>query len=467
MNSESNTYYKNSPYDIIKCKEIIIAKWLSYPNISINTCDKILNNILYGGYKYWLSIRDDYGANIPFSFTDLINDKLEFNIIFYISEYGELLGYTKFVSPQGIDDIRTLNIFIEFNYKSSEVDIIIKNDLSTHILTRFESNLDKNKTEYYNMFTTWNMVNGTIIDSYPKFSSNISLLYSDESISSINSGRLINKNFTSILDLNEIEVLYPYIKVGYFNGDLVLKEWNKFKYRVTSLTSSNILYEGDVLDAIKPVSIKSIENNYLVCKDLYTDDIDLIYDISNGTSTNVKKNMLVFENRYINNSIFIVDTDELDVIESIKTPSLRNYYKSVLNYDSIKGSIVGFEGSFLIFKEAGNNIYTYSNLEGTISIKSSNNVISVVNDTCILEQTPSEFIFYFTDSGITVKSPSIQDIDNEYSHLISRVPKNSKSSQVFDGFRRTTISKRSIPNISDTFGSLIFYIDSDKHLKIL
>ena len=23
MNSESNTYYKNSPYDIIKCKEII------------------------------------------------------------------------------------------------------------------------------------------------------------------------------------------------------------------------------------------------------------------------------------------------------------------------------------------------------------------------------------------------------------------------------------------------------------
>lgn len=484
-----HTYYKTAPYDLIECKRIRVFKWLKYPRITINNLDDVLN-IAYNDpdVTFWESERENFNKNTPFEFPDLNKDNpMIFNTVVYLSMYGESLGFTSFSILQDTSDIEKLNIYLDFDYEVEEFSVILENSLKEHIEQTFTKNLDIHGTKGSFLYTTKRLVSNKFIDSYPRYSNDVHHYIDDNTVSILNSYSYISHNIVSKIKLNEINIDYKdNINVGIYRDDIVVYEWNKSNYKITSLIRKNSKgdpyqyflerpgYTGDTSE-IGDVYISYVSSEYVICNENETGDENVIFNARTGVKYSKDKYSKFISNHYDDTFRYVVNNnpDLMNIPEKISNPKLLRYTNSVFNIDKLVGNIVGFEGSFLILENGDDKVY--ANLEGAIKVKSSNNTM-VINDCCILEQTGDKFNFYFTDNGSIVasydyivyddqKNP-ILETNEKFRHLMISSPVNIKYHQVFDGFRKNPITYEYIPRIICSFGGLLFYEDKNK-LKYL
>lgn len=486
------TFVKNSPSRLIECKDIVLFKWSGTPKISIETLDEIINKVSSdSSIKKYISHRDNSNKDTPYEI-ELNGEEFEFNVIVYLLGVDSV-GYTLFYNPQVAENVNKVFIYFDFSYDYIKDSIIkIENSLSDHVDERYIGNLDIYETGTYYLYTTRKMIDDNIISSYQRYSNDINHFILDKNISTINCNKYISNTRTLQLRLNEPYLKYPdNIKVGIYNEDIVLYEWNRTEFRVVSLSNYDesgdpkiykegvvqLSSESDDRDPINlPILIEDILSEYIVGSDLNTGLETTVCSwktqenigYTNSTKPDTTK---LLSNPYISRSAYFVDNSSgnLNISDRVANSELLDsIYSSVYFNDGIVGNIVDYIGSFIIVENGTEKIF--SNNEGTVFLSSNSNSM-VVNDSCILEQTPTKLNFYFTDNGATIYSDyfSYNGIDKtkeEYRYLKLSVDRWDVTNQIIDGFRKHSISYKNLPEISCTFGGILFYI-SDNKLKHL
>lgn len=511
------TYYKNSPYDLLECKRIRLAYWNSWPTISLDTLDEIYNKVLTG-QKYFDSSRDELvdseGKSAPFHFDEeLCSIPIEFNIVFYLSSFGTVVGYTNFGSKQSTADdngdivFKSLNIYLDFEYVvDSEADIIIENSLSVHIPIQWTGNLSKDSiSEDYKYPTKVAILNNRDFNTYPRFTENIDIQIHDNSSYINNIRNTINGSITPRrFRLNRIRSEFPYnVLVCRYLDDLVLCEWSDRNYKMTSLVKQNS--DGSPL-VITP-SKSGVGDFYqdMGSSSVYLNRVNPYFALGASTSSLKLENLMfrfnhddpslnkivpkksaytyVF-NPYLDRLGFFVDyTDEsqkLTFKEKVKGDilydSIKSSYKSTnlasgdLNIPDLE--VVGFEGSFIKFRNTVSSddmeYDLFRNLEGEVILDAEYKNL-VVNDNCILSITPTDMRFYFTSSGSSWVDTTKYggDITDNNPNLRVILQRYDTKNQILDGFRRNPISYSEVPNIVAAFGSILFYVDEDGYYNYL
>lgn len=483
-----DTYYKTSPYDLIECKRIRLFKWIKYPRLTISNMEEVLSIAASDPeIKFWDSKRDNFDITTPFEFRDFTPESpMEFNVVFYLSLYDEALGFTLFSNIQNTSDIESLNIYLKFRYEIEEFEVVLENNLTEHIEQIFTGNLDVEETRNSDLYTTKKMILDQYVDSYPRYSSDVHHYINDSTVSLTNNDKYISHSYYSKLKLNEIEITYPEnVNVGMYKRDIVAYEWNRTNYKVTSLVRKNLNgtpyqyfidrpgYTGDISE-IGDVVISKVISEYVICNDSESGREDILFNSRTGKIRSKTPDIQFLSNHYLERSGYLVNNNPKysELTDKITSSELLGYVRAVLGAETLVGYIVGFEGTFVVV-ENGEDV-TYSNLEGIIKVKKSSDII-VINDNCILEQKNSRFNFYFTDSGsmvssydytINTGSKSVLETKEEYQHLMIQISMNTRSHQLFDGFRKNPITYDIIPNIKCAFGGVLFYVEDNK-LKYL
>lgn len=552
--TESNTRYKNSPYDLIDCPRIWLVNFsgtLTRDELETLDFDSIAARAskLPSGRGPWNSFRTlnagDDPKKVPFKFGydestgENVCHKLTFDMILYLSESGEPVGYTYYIKPQdfskdGEDKIRLneLHIYLDFSYLFTDETYDLNNSLETHIRTVFIGNLDNQyggTEEYDYLYPIKKTIVTKSITKYPRYTNYIHHMKFDETNMIISGNKLITKDYFGKLELLPVTLVYPNVKVSMYNSDLIVLEWDKENYKITSLLRSDrngrnyVYYRGNTEDInISGGSeITDMTPTHVLLRDVdkyVTDDKgnkklivgqeNYLYGLIDKKILNKDGNDVRFiYNPYKETPGFIVDnliiTDEDgDPIDALNTRSrirseefIRYINSSMMSsvegeridnnsYDPSRG-IRGFIGSFIICNGYSADTTSYYNLEGEIELKTKttstvvnedgststveiDNPVYIVNDNCILEKKLDSLIFYFTDNNSRIYyNPKLQNKEDDSDRLKYTISMTDTRNQILDGFRKNPITYSVIPDIIAAFGGLLFYKDRNNVLRYL
>lgn len=546
--SESNTRYKNSPYDLIDCTKIWLVNFdgiLTISDLEAADFDEIAAKAskLPEGRGPWYGDRvinaGDDPREIPFKFGkdeetgENVCHTLAFDMILYLSESSEPVGYTYFMDPQDVSikgenkiKLKELHIYLDFSYLFKDQNYDLNNSLEVHITrTKFIGNLDninENISEYDYLYPIKKTIITKPITKYPRYTNYIHHMKFDGTNMIINSNKLITKDYFGRLDLLPVTLIYPNVKISMYDSDIVVLEWDRENYKVTSLlrtdrngrnyvyyrgntTEINISGGSEITDLTPTHVLLRGMDRYVTLPSgevvLDKGDEDYLYSLSekkilqkDGSEVKFIYNPYKETPGFIVDNLIILDEDgnpdeglnsrsrirSEEFIKYINSSMLKTDAGVMINNDTYDGTlgIKGFVGSFIIANGESTETTSYFNLEGIIELKTKSkstvinpdgststieidNPVYIVNDNCIMEKKTDSLIFYFTDSASRV---SYLDPDDRLKHTVSM---GDTRNQILDGFRKNPITYNVIPDIISAFGGLLFYRDINNVLRYL
>lgn len=500
------THYMGLPGDLIECKTIILIKKLE--PITIYNLQEIYSNISEIPYKILQKNTEGY-----FNLSQNTGG-FEFNTILYINfDRTKAIGFTTFGSIQSFEItpgefIKNLYISIELTSRKGEiVDISLSNSL--------DGALQKTRTDLgflENKYTK----NLEVGDSYIRYTNRVkdtqqdpSLIMITDSISYVNNEAYLFSLKNGII-LNDYDIEYNKYSLGILNEDLVIYLWNnQYEYKVVSIRDgindfnipTQIYYKGKIPYISSSLIFNYVSNKFFIFTEIPT-QFKVLYDLE------LRKWI------YPNSDCCI---DPFDSTGTLKFyPVLTDLsVESELNisYTELYGLAIDLRKTTgIVFLRKTNNWfifkyihpihqtieYIYSNSNGVLHINE-DEVGIPINSRCIMVKTIKngiDFIdFYFFSSGNFILSDLVysdrkntpkvfpiyngipiytniingeDNLSNYSNRLIISSPKENglRSSQVFDGLRRNSLELTNIPNIIDSFGGILFYIEDSK-LKYL
>lgn len=545
--SESNTRYKSSPYDLINCLNIAVVNFsgsdMSRSDLESADMNSIMSKAssLPPGHGPWFSSRvlnsGDDPEKVPFWYgydeetDENVCRSMKFDMILYLSESNEVVGYTYYAVLQDFtkndnEDIRLneLKIFLKFSSIFSEQTYDLDNSLTVHIEKNFTGNLDiRNDTDTYDyLYPTKKSIITRKITSYPRYTNYIHHMKFDDTNMIINGDKIITKNYFGKLNILPLTLSYQNVKISRYDSDIVVLEWDKSNYKITSLLRTdrngrNYVYfrgNSEEINTSEGSEITDLTPTHVILRgvDKYVNDPngnqvlipgEEIYLYSLSEKKILRKggdDVKFVYNPYMELPGFIIDNslevnpdksdDYIARYERIGSESFINYINSTVfrefgsvridnsNYTAKDYIISGFIGSFIITNGGNPDLKYYHNLEGTIGVKSKtkstisnpdgsssevviDNYIYVVNDSCIMERKTDSLVFYFTDKSSNI---TCNDEDERLKYTVSV---GDTRNQILDGFRKNPITYSVIPDIICAFGGLLFYRDINNILRYL
>lgn len=475
------TKYGSSPYDMIECLHIRITLWEDYPSLTSGNFNdvfiKISSNL--DKYKFWDSYRSEYGNDIPFKFPpEDCDDPIKFNVIFYIKNDGTVAGYTQFLEVQDTLSLTELCIYTHFKYNTEVSDLILKNDLESHIYENFLENLDVRKTMEDTKYMTRFNIDTTYVSTFQRFTNFTAHLQSDKRYTLLTNRLIKSDNLVSRLGIMSIYSSYPNLSIGLYLGDLVVCSWSDYLYEVVSLTKMNdmgdrlVYYSGNIRTSVtsggyglKDYTISRVTPYCVVCHVTFDPKQETaIICLQDDLVRSKNPYQILVNDPYsvrigclVNNH----DLENLKFVERIGSPEVYQKVIDGVYNGSIPGKLVRIDGSFSVFKVG--EMYHYSNLEGLVISDKSN--LMVLNDCTLIDQTETSLIFYFTYNNSIINTDG--STDDEYKYLIYEVDKSDIRNPLISSLRRNKINYISIPDILAAYGGLLFYKDENKYLKFI
>ena len=473
------TRFNSSPYDIIECLHIRLVLWNDYPSLSSENFEEVYVKISANKdkYNFWDSYRSDYDNDTPFIFPQSdCDDPMIFNTIFYLKESGEPAGYTQFLETQSTEYITELWIYTHFRYSSEISDLILSNSLESHIYENFLGNLDVARDLEDTKYATRKNIDSIYVETYQRFTNIVDHVVSDKNYSILTNSLLYSNPLKGRVNLQSVFTPYDNVTIGIYNDDIVACTWNSYLYRSISLTKVDdhgdpvVYYSGNIRTSttsggfgLKDYTIKSMNPYCVLCYTTYDPQQEVALIVLEDNVLRIKNSYEEYvQDPYSVRGGYIVNNTtitSMTLAERIESPELYKRVVCSVYNGEIPGKLVRIEGSFCVFE--GDGVYYYSNLEGRIIADRDN--LKVLNDCCLFDQDETNLKFYFTYNNSEVHTDGTTE--DKYKYLVYEVARDDLRNPLISSLRRNKIDYESIPNIVSTYGSILFYKDSDNYLK--
>ena len=430
-----------------------------------------------------------------------------FNVILYLDEGKEILGFTIFDEPRGktiSDDTRFVryysidNITLTINYTGI---IDINGDTINLVgeVSDIAEDLDLTGKENYNYNTLETIKKEDLSYNNPVYSDNINFLVKNHYTKNLLSGsfyyRLGSEKYNTKLPLKSITLPsndFDKFQVGFYKGDIVLYTYTDSTYYITSLTKTG---RGSVYTVPKKDYNGNYisKSNYYIVPDkaeidhfsggfIYTTD-NRVFSIQDQTSPmkdTGTNNSGWLNGRYvvdtfdISGKIYKLPEENIIVRREAEKyfPGISSVYLDIENYLKYYTlNVVGKCGDWYIIKESlqsGKSFYIYTNMTKTVKFPvSEKNITPMIinNEVLMLKEEldsnkteytffdePGNYIYGDTECPCGCKRSDITvTISNDDSPTILQT-------SYFSRFRRNILPD-SLTNfdIIATFGGLIFY----------
>lgn len=476
-NSGYSTYLVGTGGEILDCNEIVVYNRQEVPDI-----DKIYTYNIDSVYKKLLEsskyVRINKNDEGKFPYNGDNGAISGFNVIIYIGQFDNPIGYTEFFNIQGKDST-TVNLVFKFSLIPGEIVVEIVNSLSQLYTSKDYVSKDfKNGDsllEYLpkNSYNFLKNVSTSLLEYTP-----MNLLIENNGFSGGNilrGGRVINSDHTlyksnikNNLVINQYNVFFNKYSVFFYEEDIVISEWSGINYNILSLTTVNIF--GNPISYVpSQIGYKTIPNkSSYIPKEI----INFHREIAEVLFENGKYgyfDTIKFEwldpsgvNKVIKNPWDINGTERKFIQGGINSNTIKNNFPEIINtwftnYNS-NNEVYLWIGNWIVIKDREKNNYIYSNIKGSFVTTTESSSIFIINDNTLLVQKEEGGEIIEVD-GDNVE----EDSKNKLSYSIG--DKLSKS--ILNYFRKAPISsKNNIPKIITTFRGYMFYLENNK-LKFL
>lgn len=430
-----------------------------------------------------------------------------FNVILYLSEEKEILGFTIFDEPRG----KTVSDNIKFErYYSIDNIILIVNytgiiDINGDTInlvgeiSDIAGDLDLTGKENYNYNTLETVKKENLVYHDPVYSDNINFLVKNHHTKNLLLSsfyyRLGSERYNTKLPLRSItlpgDVDFNKYQVGFYKGDIVLYAFKDYTYYIISLTKTG---KGSTYTVPKKdfrgeyISM----SHYYVVPDkakidhfsggfIYTTD-NRIFSIQDQSSPRVDtgiNNAGWLKDKYIvdifdlSGKIYKVPEENIIVRREAEEyfPGISSVYLDIENYLKYYTlNVIGKCGDWYIIKEtlqSGQDYYIYTSMTKTIKFLVSENVTPmIVNNEVLmikkeLSSSETEYTF-FNEPGNYIYGDTECLNGWKRSEIIVKISNNDSPSVLqtsyFSRFRRNILPDTLINfDIIAAFGGLIFY----------
>lgn len=479
-NSGYSTYLIGTGGEILNCSEIVVYNRQEVPDI-----DKIYTYNIDSVYKKLLEsskyVRINKNEEGKFPYNGDNGAISGFNVIIYVGEFNNPIGYTEFFNIQGKDST-IVNLVFKFSLIPGEIVVEIVNSLTQLYTTKDYISKDFKKGEslleylpkksyksldnFSTSFLEYTPIN-LLEDEYGR--SGGTLLRSGKIVSS--DSTIYKCNIKNNLTINQYNVYFDKYSIFFYEEDIVISEWSGIKYNILSLTTTNIF--GNPISYVpSQVGYKTIPNksSLYVPKEI----VNFHREIAEVIFENGKVgyfNAIKFEwldpsgvNKIIKNPWDINGVERKFIQGGINPNTIKSNFPEIINTwftgYSTNHEVNSWIGDWIIFKDITNGNIIYSNMKGSVTIKKEENVsICIINDNVLLIQknTSGEIFEVIGDND------NKDSIENKLQYNIG----DSLSKSSLNYFRKASITfGNTIPKIITTFRGYLFYIENNK-LKYL
>lgn len=441
MATSYTTHYQATPDRIKNCSTIclhLIQKAFTLSGINSYWTDPdVLDN-----HGLMLS-RSSYDPETETSIFQT-TENVKFDSIFYLSEVGDILGYTAFSTTQDTTEIELFKVLVKLEIEpvTFRTDLTVKFDLTGN---RLIDPLDSKK--YIDVSDLPTKVGG-----YSRFTNNFLDQRTDSSISVLtNTGIWTSDNTYSTINLDSgvsvknYKTEYNYYHVGIFDTDICLYMINTWtgSYQIVSLETHNFFGLPKIMrEGVLPVPEGS-EISQVVGKLIVVNGSTLI-DIS-GTEPGVTE---LQEGTYI-------------LPDSTLTRGIPDSKQLPGSEESLK--FIRYDGSWCVYKSLQDSGLTYYvNHFGLLAVPANWMVYLYSSRSAILKDLESgKFYFAITDNGVEVNTGGSLDQYIKAGYL-SEIPENIIGSQLVDGMRHEPLRTSYFPDPICVWSGFIFYIENSK-----
>lgn len=433
-NSNYTTYFQATPAQVLGCSKVylhLIEKSLSRDTISSYWATVANQGLLLSRISY-----DETSKTSVYTTTQ----ETTFDSIFYISEAGDVLGYTSFCVPQVIRNISEFQVSISFNIEDPEfqsspsllLGLVGANLVDSNDKTRYISSSKLPKSIYgYTRFTE--NVNDQVHDSSISLLTDTGIITSD--------GKLYTVSLESGLKVDDFKHTYDSYYVDQIEGEICFYQINSETgdYRVVSLEDYNkfklpaVRYQG-ILNG----SVDYISGRYIVLK-----GEDRIYDIK--------------ENSYFKRGFFHVNNETL----TIETPVLSGYPGNFETKEYYKSC-----SEWIVYNSLENDYYQYYiNHFGSIGFDRRIYIPYVYSDRTLLLKNSKESSWYVvcTDNGVQVDMNPSKIISYQIPGYVNLIPGDDiTSSALVDAIRHRPFRSSRFPEIIASWKGYLFYLENSR-----
>lgn len=471
FSADYKTYTLGSVSSMNDCTRIMLFYSGEVGAVSLHNLEDIVRNQSSKG-KLIISSLSTTGDEKIFKYQG--TESWGFDIIIYLSLNSEPVGYTKYITRQGVGN----KIFnISFTFTSRLNQIILSPGIDTTLSVSASSESEKYKSQ----IVSWDEIKeGSSFSPYSTHISSLATLFLGDYSIIQQDEKPVRLNILSGFYLNEYGTTYDRYFIGYYDDDIALFAWDsdeRFEighYCIMSLTKTDdyghpiyysITKEGrrpeplypDITPPEATVSIKYISGRYLACeKDGSAGEIELYDTLRKEWLSSDGAGYMVSNPRVPGNKIYRLKTQASlfsDLVDEI--PELIDVYLTgedktrILNIYQIIGKCVVFRNT-----EAGEYSYTIATPVSQIYLMESEYPKTIfLNDTSIIVDD-----MLYAGVGKIFSTPGYNKI---------REAKEAGEKLDPSKYRRNSPKFTKPDNIIAGFEGLLFYKDDKNIIKYL